>query len=203
MTLYEKILHGIDTADEKRLIEALGYRTHAKGRKALAAFGRSGGLYPWVKSGYFDMVHTAESLLTALAEVLHLPKEEVERAVAEAKAREARIRDMAAPYIFVDTGFKRANEPILALAALEPKRRIRLEKEALADEPLPETLERVAGIVRDHYARTKGELPIWGKIRGYRYHHTDGTVWNIGTDGSVTPLPSDTDDGPQAILSLP
>ena len=202
MTLYEKLIKKIETAETSLLIEALGYHVRSKGKNALESFSRSGGVYVWLKSGHYDFVHNAESFLYALADALHLESDEVDAAIAEAKARQDRIRTMAKPFIFIETGFRRKSEPVFVLALLEPKRRICLDKEMSADETLEETLERVLKIVRKHYIETRGELPVWGKIRSYRYHHTDGTVWEIDTKGKISSAKIETDDGPRAFLFL-
>lgn len=81
------------------------------------------------------------------------------------------------PYIFVDTGFRRASQPIFVLAMLENRRRIGVERERCND------LDYVGRLAVAHYREQQGELMLWGPIQHYHYHDGRGKVYIAGPDG--------------------
>lgn len=81
------------------------------------------------------------------------------------------------PYIFVDTGFQRASQPIFVLAMLENRRRIGVERERCND------LDYVGRLAVAHYREQQGELMLWGPIQHYHYHDGRGKVYIAGPDG--------------------
>lgn len=83
------------------------------------------------------------------------------------------------PSLFVETGFRRANQPVFVLAMLESGRRLSVPPE------LRDYLERITEMVMDHYQAHHGELVLWGKIDHYRYHDGRGRVHRISPDGRL------------------
>lgn len=83
------------------------------------------------------------------------------------------------PSLFVETGFRRAQQPVFVLAMLESSRRISVPPE------LHDQLERITEMVVDHYQAHHGELALWGKIDHYRYHDGRGRVYRISPDGRL------------------
>jgi len=63
-------------------------------------------------------------------------------------------------YIFVNTNFKRKNEPIFALAFMESGRRISIPKEQFAFKSDDEIFELVSKIVKKHYKENEGKLQL-------------------------------------------
>lgn len=88
-------------------------------------------------------------------------------------------------YIFVNTNFKRKNEPIFALAFLENIRRLVIPKEKFAFKNDDEIFSLVSQIVQHHYKKTKNKLPLWGKIDNYFYYHKDGIVYTFDKNGTI------------------
>ena len=83
------------------------------------------------------------------------------------------------PYLFVETGFRRANQPVFVLAMLESGRRLSVPPE------LRDQLERITEMVVEHYQAHHGELVLWGKIDHYRYHDGGGRVYRISPAGRL------------------
>ena len=83
------------------------------------------------------------------------------------------------PYLFVETGFRRANQPVFVLAMLESGRRLSVRPE------LRDHLEHIKEMVVEHYQAHHGELVLWGKIDHYRYHDGRGRVYRISPDGRL------------------
>ena len=87
-------------------------------------------------------------------------------------------------YIFVNTNFKRKNEPIFALAFCEYQRNITLDKNDLLCKNDEEIFTYISQIVQEHYSQTEGKIGIWGDIVNYVYHHYDGKTYLFDRDGT-------------------
>lgn len=94
------------------------------------------------------------------------------------------------PWIFVDTKFKRKNQPIFSLAATEFLRRIQLPKEIL-HLPLESQIPGVKQIIRNHFSDTGGEIPLWGKIHYYKFFYAKDQSITFGFNGGVVARGSD------------
>jgi len=103
-------------------------------------------------------------------------------------------------YIFVDTDFKRKNEPIFVLAALSNSRYIRGLYE-LNHKTIEEQIVAVSRIIRNNYEKNSGKLELWGEIKRYHYHYSSdlpAIVFDI--DGTVIGKSSFTES--HAVLSI-
>jgi hypothetical protein len=94
------------------------------------------------------------------------------------------------PWIFVDTKFKRKNQPIFSLAATEYFRRIQLPKEIL-NLPIESQIPGVKQIIRNHFSDTGGEIPMWGKIHYYKFFYAKDQSITFGLNGGVIAQGSD------------
>ncbi len=168
---------------QDELIRKLGYHNPRKGKQALQKFINAGSLEKWLQSSLFDFVHAPVTFVRKLAQILDLASPRLEREIEAIQDQEVRKIRMPRPWIFVETHFRRRGEPIFALAMLEGKRRIALEKEQVFERPLPEVLGLVSRIVLEHYTQSGGKLPIWGSIDEYHYHHPDGSVYRFDPQG--------------------
>ncbi|WP_280553465.1 hypothetical protein [Halomonas sp. 25-S5] len=91
------------------------------------------------------------------------------------------------PWLFVDTGFKRADRPgtaIFVLAIMESKRRIRLPPDTFRL-PWEQQLQRAQQAVRRHMAESGGELPLWGHIQRYLFCYAEDRKLELSTSGEV------------------
>lgn len=102
-------------------------------------------------------------------------------------------------YIFTYTNFKRAGQTIISMAALESTRRISLSKiDGLLDKPKNEILDDISMLVKKHYVKYNGELPLWGKIICYQVNLFD-EVYQFDIDGNLL----DTDEVlPESITTI-
>ncbi len=69
--------------------------------------------------------------------------------------------------MFVETNFKRANQPIFALAIMEGKRNFKIDRYKFKNKD--EELEFVKDFVKKHYKENNGKIELWGKIKHYVY----------------------------------
>jgi len=101
----------------------------------------------------------------------------------EAIAKAKELRKFKDSYIFVNTNFKRKNEPIFALAFCEGERRISLDKNELIFKNDDEIFKIVSNIVKEHYEQSAGKIGIWGNIVNYTYHHSNDKVYVFDKNG--------------------
>jgi len=85
--------------------------------------------------------------------------------------------------IFVNTNFRRKNEPIFALAMCEGRRNLPVDIESLLFKSDEESLKIVGQFIKKHYIKSNGDLGIWGKIVNYAYHHKDSKSYVFDTNG--------------------
>ena len=121
-----------------------------------------------------------EEFLEYLCEVLEISKIDYEVLLDACRDMRRRYDALKEPYIYVDTNFRRKSEPIIALAMLEPKRRIKIDKLYYLKRSEEENLAYVSNAVKLHYKWRKGVLALWGQIRNYIYYDGRGnrTVFN-------------------------
>ena len=183
MTIHQQMIEKAKAIPAKTLLETMGYRNPKVGRRTLESFLKAPGIYTWLKEGHFDFKYDSETFLERLAQILEIPTDALEEEIRKDQERLSAITALQQPSIFVNTGFRRKSEPIFALALMEVKRNLPIDKE-IVYEMSDEMLQKYIGsIVQDHYAQNDGKLPLWGTIRNYLYRHTDGRKLLFSLDG--------------------
>ena len=134
-------------------------------------------------AGLFDLKYSDEEFLKKLCEVLGLDTETASREIKMISDDAFEIRTRYKPWIWIDTGFKRVNQPIFALAAMEQFRRIPLPE--IAGLPLDEQIEKVKKGILRHYQENDGSLMIWGEIKKYWFHYGENQVIAFSPDGTI------------------
>ena len=185
MTLEEKIREKINTTGKDTLLKAMGYHHLEKGRKRLDVFLEAPSIFAWLMHGSFDMKYDSKAFLKVLGKVLHISEREIEETIISSEKRSKELDEMEEPYIFVDTKFKRNNEPIFALAFMESKRRIKLDKVFCIYKSKQNILDEVIRLIQKHFEDNEGRLKLWGKIDLYVYHHIDGSRYIFTPDGKL------------------
>lgn len=169
------------------LVTLMGYRqsqqTKAVNRLNLLLSAPS--LLRWYDQSCFDFKYSNREFLLKLGEVLNIPQVDVIAGITAADKEQVRIAKMFQPYIFIDTNFKRQNQPIFALAFLEGRRHIDISKyDVLRDKEAE--LNRIQRIVIRHYRDHHGSLELWGKIQRYIYVFDVNQQWAILPNGEVS-----------------
>lgn len=182
-TLQQALLHYADRTGERQVLDALSYRTdHKRARDRLRKVIEDPELGLSPISTAFDWLYSSKAFIYALARQAELDERwveaELERIEEEIETQQARFKS----YLWVDTLFKRDNQPIFVLATCERSRYIRLN-EVISHWPHEQQLAHAAPIVRKHYAESEGMLAIWGKIQSYRYYHGPEQAVVLGPDG--------------------
>ena len=169
MELLEHIKSRLSNVDVNQLVKPLGYNSPAKAIKRLKALISAANVENWLRQGGYDFVHSNQSFLMKLCEVLDLDENLYLPVIDNIRENLKKLSSMPQPYIFVNTNFKRSSEPIFALAFMEGQRRIYIDKLDVLNS-LDEGISIAIQLVREHYKKSNGTLKMWGKIDNYVYH---------------------------------
>ena len=179
--IYEQIKELTLNSDKKALSKALGYAREKNFSSALADLQRANSLDEFISKGHFDWSHSSKTLILALSEHFGL---NINDELNAAKIRYDERAKFRGSYIYIDTNFKRFNEPIFALAMAQYLRYISLTPflDELCFKALDEQLNIISKVVKDYYHKTKS-LPIFGEITGFKLCFL-GKNYALDTDGN-------------------
>ena len=184
--LFQKIKEKIKSHDKRELAQSMGYKSYGGFEKTANKFLQCSNLYAWLHKGHFDFTYTSEGFFIALCRVFQVAQTEIDDAFLEAKKLKNEIEKFKDAYIFVDTNFRRNNEPLFALAFCEKMRCIRLHEDK---ELLFKTNEEIVSIigqrVKKHFQLHKNGLGVWGKIVAYNLHFM-GDIYVFDTEGQIS-----------------
>ena len=137
---------------------------------------------PGLDSSHYDFRYSGDEFLISLCDALEIDP-------ALRTAEHARIRVLVShrntafrPVIFVDTGFKRRNEPIFVLGLMEPRRWLGFER-SFVDLGLGDQFTAARERAIAYYEETAGTLPLWGVIQRYLFQYAANAVLILDTDG--------------------
>lgn len=179
--IYEQIKELTLNSDKKSLSKALGYAREKNFSSALADLQRANSLDEFMSKGHFDWSHSSKTLILALSEYFGL---NIKDELNAAKIRYDERAKFRGSYIYMDTNFKRFNEPIFALTMAQHLRYISLIPflDELCFKALDEQLNIISQIVKDYYQKTK-TLPVFGEITGFKLYFL-GENYSLDTDGN-------------------
>lgn len=179
--IYEQIKELTLNSDKKSLSKALGYAREKNFSSALADLQRANSLDEFMSKGHFDWSHSSKTLILALSEYFGL---NIKDELNAAKIRYDERAKFRGSYIYIDTNFKRFNEPIFALTMAQHLRYISLIPflDELCFKALDEQLNIISQIVKDYYQKTK-TLPVFGEITGFKLYFL-GENYSLDTDGN-------------------
>lgn len=177
------IVEKVKNWDEMALLQAMGYRkVNERCRARLKSLLEADDL--GLNAGGYDLKYSDADFLQALCNVLGIESQRVDAAV-EAIEEEQQARMTAFDcYLWVFTNFKRANQPVFALAACEQYRYLRFEED-FWKLPLHEKIHEAGRRVRSHMQETGGELPCWGKAQEYWFFYAREKSYRLNTRGDI------------------
>ena len=185
MNILNNIKTELKKTSHKEVVLNMGYQAVEKGEKSINAFLRSQNLYDWLSSGHYDYKYNAEQFLVKLTAALNFDPKIVKSELEIFEKTVKEYEKFTEVYIFVNTNFKRASQPIFALAIMESFRYVLPNIEKLIFKSDKDVLDIISDFVASHYKVNKGELKIWGKIDNYIYHHYDGKTYTFNKDGEI------------------
>ena len=132
----------------------------------------------------FDFKYSSEGFLRALCVVIGMDMVLTDRRVGWLKKRLEEERGAFKPYIWVDTGSQRNNQPIFALSVCEYQRYLHFPKGFWRF-----SIDRKLGSekcrVREHVYETGGELGILGQIKQYWFYYKKNAAYLLALNGEV------------------
>lgn len=183
--IFEDIKEKIKFQNKTLLTKELGYSNSTKFEKTLNKFFQFSTLYGWFQCGHYDLVNTAEDFFIKLSKALKIDEDTINNEIKNITLYKHEVEKFKDSYIFINTNFKRKNEPIFALALCENQRRISLYKnENLLFKTTDEILEILSIEIKKHYLQNSDKLGIWGKIVSYQVHLFD-TIYIFDTNGNL------------------
>ena len=126
--IFKLIKEKINLYDKDDLSKKLGYSNQAKFEETLNKFLQFLNIYQWFEKGHYDLVNNTEDFFIKLSKALNIEYSLINRELKEINLYKQEVEKFKDSYIFVNTNFKRKNEPIFALAFCENQRRISLYK---------------------------------------------------------------------------
>lgn len=138
------------------------------------------GLY----TGQFDFKYSNQEFLNKLCEVAGIQTRDHYAELNAIHDYQQQRRGRFHSYIFIDTGFKRKNEPIFVLSLMSSKRFIQLDCEVQLL-PIAEQVEYVKAIIPKHYKSCHGEIPLWGAIQSYVFFYAEESSLEFNVDGVI------------------
>ena len=185
--LFKLIKEKINLYNKDDLSKKLGYSNKVKFEETLNKFLQFSDLNQWFEKGHYDLVNNAEDFFIKLSKALDIEDSLINRELKEINLYKQEVEKFKDSYIFVNTNFKRKNEPIFALAFCENQRRIALyKKENLLFKTIDEIFEILSKEIKEHYLQNEGNLKIWGKINSYHVHLFEKIyVFDINVDSTI------------------
>ena len=178
--IYEQLKILTQNSDKKALLKALGYVREQNFTRALANLEAAKSLDEFITKGHFDWAHSSETLILALSKHFAL---NIDAELSEVqKLYNERVK-FRGSYIYIDTDFRRNNEPIFALAMAQHLRYISLTPflDELCFKALHEQLKTISKITKSYYQKTQ-TLPIFGAITGFKLYFL-GKNYSLDTNG--------------------
>lgn len=183
--IFEDIKEKIKLQNKTLLAKELGYSNLTKFEITLNKFLEISTLYQWFQCGHYDLVSTTQDFFIKLSKALKIDEDTINNEINNITLYKKEIEKFKDSYVFVNTNFKRKNEPIFALALCENQRRVSLYKnENLLFKSIDEIIEILSIKIKKHYLQNSDKLGIWGKIVSYHVHLFD-KIYVFDTSGSL------------------
>ncbi len=183
MKAYNTVKTNLKQSSIEVIAKQLGYNSTKTASKTIQSFLDTKNIYDWLNNAHYDLKYTSIGFFNKLCHIYKIDEEDINNELQEYEKIKAEIKKHQYSSIFVNTNFKRKNEPIFALAFLESKRNIRLDTDILLFKTDDEILDLVSEVVKQHYVKNSGGLAIWGNIVNYVYHNSDNKRYIFNTQG--------------------
>jgi len=181
MKLHKEIKKRLSNRPMEEVIEAMGYDSQKVGQKTINTFLNTKNVYEWLKGSHYDLVHSSESFVRTLAKVLDVPDKLIEKEIRKAKKRYAVYAELKTPVIHAETEKKRMS--IIQYMMGRGRNIIDIPKDRFVFKTDDEIFEEVGEMIRKHFQKYQGVLPVFGKILYYEYEHIDGKRYKFTTEG--------------------
>ena len=180
MSLQDLIKDKLKSTSINELADTLGYSSTKKLLERIDTVINSDTLS--LANSHFDFHYSTPEFIRNLCEALMIPLVLCNKVIDEIEADLQIKKYKFKSRLFIETNFKRKNEPIFALAALEGRRYIPVDD--IQGVLLNDQLKYIQKLIKSHYAE-QTELDVWGKISQYVYFYDEKTIIIFSTSGDV------------------
>ncbi|WP_152206980.1 hypothetical protein [Marinobacter changyiensis] len=132
----------------------------------------------------FDFKYSSEGFLRALCVASGMDLALAEQRISRIKKYLEDERTAFKPYIWVNTEFKRQNQPLFALAACEHQRYLEFPK-GFWRLAIDSQLGLAQCRVREHVYERGVTLGIWGQIKQYWFYYKNEAAYLLALNGEV------------------
>jgi len=180
MSLQSIILNKLQDKDKAQIAKKLGYSTVSKLESSIRLITEN--KYLGLDKNTFSFNLTNRQLLRKLCDELEIPELLYTQIIKEIDVELSKDKGKK-PYFFLETNFKRDSQPIFALAGLQGRRFLAVNKD-IYKLPLNSQLEKLSAVIQAHHKSTP-KLDMWGTIEFYVYYYDTETVVVFSTEGKV------------------
>ncbi len=181
MKLHKEIKKRLSNRSIEEVVDAMGYDSQKVGQKTLNAFLNTKNVYEWFKGSHYDLVYSSESFVRTLSKVLGVPDKLIEKEIREAKKRYAVYAELKTPVIRAETEKKSLS--LIQYMMSGGRNTIDIPKDRFVFKTDDEIFEEVGEMIRKHFQKYKGVVPVFGKILYYEYEHVDGKRYKFTIEG--------------------
>jgi len=167
----EKIIkEKLKEVSKNKILNELNYSSNKKALDAFNKFINSKNLHQWLHSGFYDFKYNSLTFFKKICEILNIEEKIIDKTLLKDKEYYKELEKFKNSYIFIYTNFKRKNEPIFVLGALESQRRINIPIKKLLFKKDKKILKIIGKIILKNYKITNGNTGIWGKAINYIFY---------------------------------
>lgn len=133
----------------------------------------------------YDLIYSSKPFLLALCSAVGMNRAFADKQITRIERSVELERHAFKPFIWVDTGFRRINQPIFAMAACKYQQYLYFPK-GFWRYPLDWQFGYAKCRIREHVVETAGKLGILGRIQQYWFYYKNETAYLLTLDGEVT-----------------
>lgn len=180
--IFNQLQELVSKSDIKKLSKELGYAREKNFSRALYNLSNANSLDEFLERGHFDWCHSSKTLITSIANHFNI---DIADELNTSNVLNDEKRRCKGSYIYIETNFKRQNEPIFMLAMTQGVRYISLKPilHELYFKNIDIKLKIISEFIKDHYKNTK-TLPLYGDITGYKLYLLN-KIYNFDTDANL------------------
>jgi len=138
--------------------------------------------YLGLDQSHYDFKYDSSTFVKKLSEALDIP-EHLYSTVIDETHKALALENEKMTHFFLETNFKRKNQPVFVLCAVQSNRFLSVDKD-ISNLPLNDQLEKLSCLIQRHNKESPS-LQIWGTIVSYVYFYTDDTILIFSTSGEL------------------
>ena len=159
-------------------IKIMEYSTQDIAKKTLQIFLDSKTLMDFFNNWKYDFKHTSSEFYIRLCSFFSMDLKEVYKEIQEAESFMKLKSELNSATLIAKSDFKRSNESIGLLQAASTESKIALDFKEEKD------LQKIPDLIKEHYKKHNGVLPVLGAITHYLFTYKD-RIYKYSTQGEI------------------